>query len=412
MRKLLLPKRRGSAIPLAMLTIMLLLATGVALMSVGLNSRVYAIRMTSDIAARCAADAGLTIALHEMNEKLRVKPWDDSTLPQASDVNLPYSDGVCSYNVTGDLSSGYIIAADGRCSQIRRFVRATIGLQGVFDHAILTKSNLILKSGTAVDGYNSQDPLDTDADVVIGTQSTSASTIVLNTGVTVTGDIVVGVGGDPSTVIKDLGATTTGLQYAGTAQDPLPRITAPTTLFDRHADISVQGNTATLTPADSGQYSQIVLKQGSVPAILEISGGDVVLHVTGDIQLGQSCEIIVKDGSTLTLYVDGNIHCRESSGINPDQPTQEAKVIQVYATGEGAQLFDLKAKSQWTGVVYAPNAAVNLYAGGDVYGSIVADTFEFKAGGNYHYDEALRQVQVDDEGVRFVVMRWQEGILE
>jgi hypothetical protein len=412
MRKLLLPKRCGSAIPLAMLTIMLLLATGVALLSVGLNSRVYAIRTTSDIAARCAADTGLTMALFQMNEKLQVEPWDDSILPQATDVTLPYSDGVCSYTVTGDLCSGYTVLSVGKHDQSKRFVRATIGLQGVFDHAILTKSNLVLKSGTTVDGYNSQDPLDTDADVVIGTQSTSASSIVLNTGVTVNGDIVVGAGGDPSTVIKDLGATTTGLQYAGTAQDPLPRITAPTALFDRHADISVQGNTATLTPADSGQYSQIVLKQGTVPAILEISGGDVVLHITGDIQLGQSCEIIVKDGSTLTLYVDGNIHCRESSGINPDQPTQDAKVIQVYATGEGAQLFDLKAKSQWTGVVYAPNAAVNLYAGGDVYGSIVADTFEYKAGGNYHYDEALRQAQVDDEGVRFVVMRWQEGILE
>jgi len=410
-RRLLLPKRRGFAIPLAMLAIMLLLATGVALLSMGLNSRVYAMRTASDIAARCAADAGLTIALHEMNGKLQVKPWDGSILPQASNVNLPYSDGVCSYNVTGDLCSGYIITSNGQCGQTRKFVRATIGLKGMFEHAILTRNTLILKSGTSVDGYNSQDPLDTDTDADISTQSTLASSIVLNTGVTVDGDIVVGVGGNPDTVIKDLGATTGG-QYAGAANDPLPEVVAPAGLFDRHTDISVQGNTATLTPADSGQYSQIVLKQGTVPAMLEISGGDVVLHITGDIQLGQSCQIIVKDGSTLTLYVDGNIHCRESSGINPDQPTQDARILQVYATGEGIQLFDLKAKSQWTGIVYAPNAAVNLYAGGDVYGSFVADTFEFKTGGNYHYDEALRQVQVDDEGVRFVVMRWQEGILE
>jgi acetyltransferase-like isoleucine patch superfamily enzyme len=395
-----------------MLTIVLLLATGVALLSVGLNSRVYAMRTASDIVARCAADAGLTIALHEMNGKLQVKPWDDSTLPQAGDVNLPYSDGVCSYNVTGDLCSSYIITSNGQCGQIRKFVRATIGLQGLFDHAILTRSTLVLKSGTSVDGYNSQDPLDTDADVDIGTQSTSAASIVLNAGVTVNGDVVVGAGGDPSTVIKDLGATTTGLQYAGTTQDPLPRITAPTDLLDRHADISVQGQTAVLTPAGSGQYSQIVLKQGTVPAQLEITGGDVVLHVTGDIQLGQSCEIIVKEGSTLTLYVDGNIHCRESSGINPEYPTQQVQTLQVYATGESTQLFDLKAKSQWTGVVYAPNASVNLYAGGDVYGAFVADTFEFKAGGNYHYDEALREAQVDDEGVRFMVVRWDEGNLD
>jgi hypothetical protein len=184
-------------------------------------------------------------------------------------------------------------------------------------------------------------------------------------------------------------------------------------LFDKHTDISVQGGqTVVLTPAGNGQYSQIVLKQGTTPARLEISGGDVVLHITGDIVLGQSCEIIIKDGSTLTLYADGNINCRESSGINPEYSTQPVQTLQLYATGQSTQLFDLKAKSQWTGVVYAPNASVNLYAGGDVYGAFVADTFEFKAGGNYHYDEAIREVQVDDEGIRFVVVRWEEGNLE
>jgi hypothetical protein len=405
-------KRCGFAIPLAMLTIMLLLAAGIALLGLGLNSRLYAMRRTSDIVARCAADAGLTVALYEMNEKLQIKPWDDSVLPEATDVNLPYSDGVYSYSVTDDLSGGYTISSIGECSHIRKFVRASIGLQGLFDHAILTKSTLTLKSGTSIDGYNSLDPLDNDADVVIGTQSTLDSSVVLNTGVIVNGDIVVGVGGNPDTVIKDLGATTTGFQYAGTVQDPLPRITAPTNLFNKLTDITVQGGTAVLTPEDNGQYSQIILKQGTVPAKLEISGGDVVLHVTGDIQLAQSCEIIVKEGSTLTLYVDGNIHCRESSGINPEYSTQPVEALQVYATGQTTQLFELKAKSQWTGVVYAPNTNVSLYAGGDVYGAFVANAFEFKSGGNYHYDEALRQVQVDDAGVRFIVTRWEEGNIE
>jgi len=134
-----------------------------------------------------------------------------------------------------------------------------------------------------------------------------------------------------------------------------------------------------------------------------------VLHITGDIQLGRSCQIIVKDGSTLTIYSDGNINCRESSGINPENPAQSVQTLSLYATGDDTQLFDLKAKGQWTGVVYAPNADVTLFSGGDVYGSFVADTFEFKAGGNYHYDEALRDVQVDHDGVRFVITRWREG---
>jgi len=58
--------------------------------------------------------------------------------------------------------------------------------------------------------------------------------------------------------------------------------------------------------------------------------------------------------------------------------------------------------------VYAPNADVTIMAQGDVYGSIVAENFEFKAGGNFYYDEALRNVNKDDDCVRFTVQRWSE----
>ena len=81
----------------------------------------------------------------------------------------------------------------------------------------------------------------------------------------------------------------------------------------------------------------------------------------------------------------------------------------MYGTAEGTQNFDIKAKTTWSATVYAPNANVTLYANGDFFGSVIANNFELKSGGNYHYDEALRDVAVEDEGVRFVVKRWYEG---
>src|SRR4030042_2035274 len=81
-KKLLQSKQSGSALPLALLAIVLLLVMGSTLLSMGLTSRIFSVRTTSDIKARCAADAGLTKALYEMNEKLKVKPWNDSSLPQ------------------------------------------------------------------------------------------------------------------------------------------------------------------------------------------------------------------------------------------------------------------------------------------------------------------------------------------
>ena len=407
MKKLLQTKKRGSAIPLAIVVVLILLAMGTGLLSMGLNSRTFSLRTTSDITARCAADTGLTMALYQMNEKLKVQPWSASTLPKATDTKLLYCDASYSYSVTGNLANGYIMQSVGKADQAQRTVYATLGLRGLFEHAILTKGSLVLKSGTVIDGYNSGDPLDTDFNVDIGTQSTADSMVVLNSGVTVKGDVLVGLGGNPDTVIKDLGATT-GDQLGGTEKDPLPLVTPPT-LTDMMIGIEAKGKTVTITPAENGQYSNIDLASSSDVGILEIDKGDVVLYITGNIELGNSCEIVVKDGSSLTIYLDGDIVSGNGSSIGTENPSKDALTIQLYGTGEGEQNFDIKAKNEWTGVIYAPNANIDLYANGDAYGAIVADSFEFKSGGNYYYDEALREVSLEDEGVRFVVERWYEG---
>lgn len=407
MKKLLRKKERGSAIPLAVVAVLILLAMGTGLLSMGLNSRTFSIRSTSDITARCAADAGLTMALFQMNQKLNAQPWSESTLPRSIDESLPYCDATFSYAVTGDLVNGYRVTSIGRSDQAQRTVSATLELRGLFEYAILTKETLILKPDTLVDGYNSQDPLDTDVDVEISTQSTADSSVILNAGVIVDGDITVGVGGDPETGIKDLGATT-GDQLSAIMEEPLPLITPPA-LPDMGTNIIATGETVTLTPADSGQYDNIFIKNVDTAGVVEISGGDVVLYITGDIELGESSELVVKDGSSLTVYIDGDIHCRTNSGINAEFPPEDPTKFQLYGTSETQQFFDIKAKSDWSGTIYAPNADVILYAKGDFYGSIVSNTFELKSGGNYYYDEALREVQVGDLGVRFVVKRWYEG---
>jgi len=404
MKKLLKSKRRGSAIPLAVVAMMILLAMGVGLLSLGFNGRIYSMRTASDIKARCAADTGLEMALFEMNEKLKV-PWNEGTLPQEIDYELLSSDQVCSYQVTGNLGS-YVITSLGQSGQAQRAVRATIGLLSPFNNAILTKGNLVLKSGTTVDGYNSVTG-STDVKVSIGSMGVVNDSITLNNGVVIEGDVLAA--GDLDFAIKDLGATITGGKYIS-PPIALPEASPPV-LLDIGTDISAKGATVTITEADNGVYTAIDLKATGVPGILEIiGGGDVVLHVTGDIDLGNSCEIVVKDGTTLTIYIDGNIVSGMGSSINTEAPPEEAATLQIYATGEGTQDFDIKAKNKFTGVIYAPNADVVLYANGDAYGSIVADTFNFKSGGNFHYDEALRDnVSVDDEAVQFVVTRWHES---
>jgi hypothetical protein len=131
----------------------------------------------------------------------------------------------------------------------------------------------------------------------------------------------------------------------------------------------------------------------------------VVLYIEGDVSLGQECQIVIKDGSTLALYLEGNFEAGNNAGINNESdPTS----LKIFGTNALEQSFTIKAKSESLGAIYAPNANVIIMSDGDVYGAITAHSIEMKASGNFYYDKALRDVAPDDEGVRFVITKWNE----
>jgi len=397
-------ERGGFALAAMLCAVVILLIIGTGVLSVGLHSRGFAVRTSSDMVARCAADAGVTKAVFQMNEKLKVIPWDDSLLPQVISETLPNSDATYSYAVSGDLGSGYRLKSKGKYGLQEKIISCSLSLVGPFERAILAQEAVILKAGTLVDGYNSGDPWDTEVEVQVGTLSILPDSIILNSGVVINGNVVVGVGGSVETVIKDLGATTYR-RYAMLEEIELPLITAPEELVDMGSDIKVHGTTLTVGPTDNGQYSEIELKKASNPGILEINGGDVVLYITGDISLGQDCQIVIKDGSTLVLYLDGDLDAGNEAGINNESVPSGLKI---FGTSTEEQYLTLKAKSETLGAIYAPNAVVIIMADNDVYGSVTAKIFELKTGGNFYYDEALRYVTIDEDAIRFVIRQWRE----
>lgn len=395
--------RGGFALAAMLCAVVILFIIGACVLSLGLHSRLFAVRTSSDISARCAADAGVTKALFEMNEKLKVIPWVDGSLPKASNESLPNTKAIYSYAVTGDLGNGYFIQSTGKSGLQEKVISCSLSLQGPFERAILAQGPLTLKSGTIVEGYNSEDPWETDIYAPVGTLSILPDSVVLNTGVIINGDVIVGVGGNVETVVKDLGAST-HRQYALLKEIELPAITAPE-LIDKGAGIKVHGSTITVGPTDTGQYGEIDLKKASDPGILEVNGGDVVLYVTGDISLGQDCQIVIKNGATLVLYLDGDMVASNNAGINNENDPINFKL---FGTGTDEQVITLKAKSESLGAIYTPNAIVTIMADGDVYGAVTAKTFEMKSGGNFFYDKALKNATIDDEGLRFVIKEWSE----
>jgi len=394
--------RAGIVIPLVMLVVVLLLAVGGGLMALGFHSRLLGVKTCTVIAARSAADAGLTKAVFEMNEKLKVKPWDDSTLPQADEERLPGFDAGFDYTVTKNGGGSYTVRAVGTSGTSSRLVTSTLRLAGPFEFAIFARDNIELKNGTLVNQYNNDAD---DPPLQVGTNSSKSGAIILKNGCEIDGDVVVGVDGDPEEVIDGhSGATITGRTYAMTEKQVLPAVSVPGFLGSLASVGKIKNSTII---SQNTKCDEIYLGNSESVVIDE----PVFVYVQGDITLGNSAEIRVggpedtDDDACLTLYLAGNIEAKNSSGFN--NYTKDAKKFSIYCLNSCEQII-LKNSADFYGALYAPNAYVEMKNSADVYGSIVADSFILKNSATITYDASLRDRTKSDEAVRFVINRWQE----
>ena len=410
-KKQLSSRESGSVLVLVLLVVLISFITGTGLLALGTQSRISSINQVQDMMSRSAADAGLERAVQEINNAVLAKTWSDSVLPTASDADLPYSESVYSVTTQYDATGGYSISSVGTNKNRAHTINAILRLKGLFENAIQCRDSIILKAGTVVgtiDSTISLDPDDCDDKAIIGTNSTDPDSVILNFGVVVEGDVVVGVGGDTTTVIKDLGATVDD-SYALSTTVEFPSVSPPS-LFGPDTSISINtvGDEMTIGPGGdfpaTGRFSDIKLKNSSILRVI----GDCTLYITGDVDMGQSSEIILdsSQNAKLTIYLDGDWISDNDSGIN--NQTEVPSSFELYGTGPVGQIIDIKAKSEFYGVIYAPDADLTMFSGGDIYGSFVTNNFELKNPASFLYDVTLRTISVTDEGARFVINRWNE----
>jgi hypothetical protein len=406
---LLLNRKPGSVLVLVLLVVLVSFIIGTGLLALGTQSRVASINQVQDMMARSAADAGIERAVQEINNAVIAKTWSASVAPAVSNAALPYADSVYSVNTAYDGTDGYTVVSVGTDRNRTRTVSATLRLRGLFENAIQCRDNIILKAGTVIDTIDSTislDPADCDEKAIIGTNSIDPDSVILNNGVVVNGDVVVGVGGDTSTVIKDMGATI-DRSYALSSSVEFPPVSAPT-LFGPDTAIGVKTGEQTIGPGGdypaTGRFSNISMKNGTTLRVI----GDCTLYITGDVNMGQSSEIILDadKNAKLTIYLDGDWASDNNSGIN--NQTNSPSTFKLYGTGPAGQAIDIKAKGEFYGVIYAPDANLTMFSGGNIYGSFVTNNFELKNPAQFFYDASLKTISVYEEGARFVVSRWTE----
>ena len=371
-----------------------MLVMGMGLLDLGMKGRVYSIRTASDISARCAADSGLEMALYEMNEKIKVKPWNDSSLPEGTNQNLPYCDAVYSYTISGNSSEGYTIESVGTSGIAERKVICVLEPQGPFEFAVFTDEGAELKNSSLVDWFNFSPD---DENLKVGTNSIVSGAFVLKNSATVNGDVVVGVGGNPDILINNNG-TITGETRAMTEKNTLPTIVVPEWLDSLPSSGTIKNDT---TLVASAKYSSIDLKNSKTLLI----DGDITLYVTGDIILGNSAELQIDNDASLILYLAGNYEGKNSSTIN--NLTENAQKLRIYCL-DTCESMIFKNSTDLYGAIYAPNADVIMDNSANIYGAVVSKTLDLRNSGSLNYDASLRDVSVNDEAVHFIVTKWQE----
>jgi len=379
-------KRPGFVSVMAVVAAVFLFVIGVGLLTLGFNRRLYSIRSNQQIAARAAADYGLTKAVYAMNLRLNAAP---SPLPAENSVQVPGNDATYSYAVTGS-SGNYSVTASGTSGSITKTVISGLRLKSAFEYAILTKNNLDIGSVSTVNcnGCGS-------IPLKIGTTNNpnADAQITLKPNSTIEGDILLGQGGIPDLVIGS--GATYGNIYAVATDYDLPMPTVPGYL----SSATEQPGQSNPTSITTGKYQSLSL---GTKITLPING-NVELYITGDITLGNDANIIVAPNSKLTIYLEGELEGKYGTGFTNDShdPTQ----LTIYGLGSGA--INIKNSDEFYGVIYAPDAYVHIYNSVKVQGSVIAKDYKQDNSALFTYDARLREI-TDANLARYVPNHWRE----
>jgi Tfp pilus assembly protein PilX len=150
-------------------------------------------------------------------------------------------------------------------------------------------------------------------------------------------------------------------------------------------------------PSISLNGSKTLTILGDVTLILTASTG-TALSVTGE------ASIIVPDGSSLTVYIEGD--CR-IAGNGLGNGNRRPGTCQIWGTSTSAagQRFQVAGNGALKAVIYAPNADVMINGNGDIMGAVVARDVTFTGNASFHYDESLVN---PGENTPFGITRWRD----
>ena len=145
-------KDNGFALVTVLLIVVILLSVVLSMLGMSFHSRRQAVVVAAEISATLAADAGLALAVYQMEETLADPQWDGTTLPFAVNQALTNSDDVYHFTITAEIppNQGYSITAVGMNGSAVKTVHSRIKSKPSLWSGITVNESVTLDSGSTL----------------------------------------------------------------------------------------------------------------------------------------------------------------------------------------------------------------------------------------------------------------------
>ncbi|MCK4470072.1 MAG: pilus assembly PilX N-terminal domain-containing protein [Desulfobacterales bacterium] len=293
--------------------------------------------------------------------------------------------------------------------------------KSVFDYGLFTNGLLDLKSDAKIYSYDSRDTPDPDPATFPGA-STGEADIGSNTEIItkmdtyIDGDLALGA--DSSDPPVDAIWTSTGEPIVtgtdGNAghvdPDPLGANDSSSELYNKFIDI--------LTTNDNGGAGDGSPLEGATA--IDLGNGETLTLTAGDYYI---TNIVLKSGSTLeidatsgpvNIYLsgtldaeDGELESKNGSALNNlSQPSD----FSIFSNSSQDIIF--KHSTAFKGMVYAPNAHVEMKNSAGVYGLIWGNTATIHNSGEFYFDEAIKDKYLSPNNYTIDILSWKDDSLD
>jgi len=293
--------------------------------------------------------------------------------------------------------------------------------QSIFDYGLFTNGLLDLKSDAHVYSYDSSITPDPDPATFPGA-STGEADIGSNTEISTKMDTYIdgnlGLGADTSDPPINALWTDTGTPIVTGTSDTVEHVDPdplgandsdpPSELYNKFIDIITTNNNVT---AKDGSPCPL---EGATA--IDLGNSEKLTLTAGDYYI---TDIILRNGSTLEIdatsgpvntYLSGTIDAEEgeieakngSALNNLSQPTD----FSIFSNS--SQDIAFKHSSAFKGMVYAPNAHVEMKNTAGVYGLIWGNTATIHNSGEFYFDEAIKDKYLSPNNYTINVLSWKD----